>query len=179
LLHATRPPYRWIVKAPYHNFHLADLATQYPNTRFVMTHRDPAVALPSTCSTVATAQQAALPDHALDPAAVGSFLLEHLVDGIGRAMSARQNIGEDRFLDVTQRELEGNPLGTVERIYDFLGLELNGDIRAAMSDWAEANRRGARGEHRYRAEDYGLTRDQIRRVFAGYIDRFQLGPESG
>ena len=86
-----------------------------------MTHRDPHCAFPSTCSTVASARADA--GEPSDPAALGAFLLEHLVDGIGRAMGARSDIGEDRFLDVTQLDLEADPTGTAERIYQFLGLD--------------------------------------------------------
>jgi len=46
-----------------------------------------------------------------------------------------------------------------------------------MVTWAAANQRGARGEHVYRAETYGLTAGQIRDAFRSYIDRFDLAPE--
>jgi hypothetical protein len=179
LLHTGRPPPRWLVKAPYHNFHLDDLAAQYPDARFVMTHRDPVVAVASTCSTVATAQRAALPRRTLDPETLGSFLLDHLKDGLGRALAARDGIGEHRFLDITQRELEADPVGTAGRVYDWLGIRLDGATATAMSAWAVANARGARGEHKYGAARYGLTDDEIRAQFADYIERFGLAPEGG
>jgi Sulfotransferase family len=177
LLHANRPPRRWLVKAPYHNFHLDDLAAQYPGARFIMAHRDPAAAVPSACSTVATAQRQALPGAPPDPMALGAFLLEHLVEGIGRAMSARAVIGEDRFLDVYQEEVESDAVKTAERIYGFLGLDLDPAARTAMAAWAEANRRGSRGQHTYAAEDYGLTRQQIRAAFREYTERYGVAPE--
>ncbi len=177
LLHTGRPPHRWIVKAPYHNFHLDDLAAQYPQARFVMAHRDPAASFPSACSTIATAQRNALPQQPPDPVALGSFLLEHLVAGIGRAMADRAAIGEHRFIDVTQQQLEADAVGTAARIYDFLGLELTSSSRTAMGKWAAANARGARGPHRYTAEKYGLTKDQIRTAFGDYIERFDVAPE--
>jgi Sulfotransferase family len=176
LLHASRPPRRWLVKAPYHNFHLDDLAAQYPGARFIMAHRDPAAALPSACSTVATAQRNALPEQPPDPAALGAFLLEHLVDGIGRASAARAAIGEDRFLDVSQHELESDAVKTADRIYRFLGLDLDPATRLTMDAWAAANRRGARGRHHYAPEDYGLTKEQIRRAFGEYIERYKVAP---
>jgi hypothetical protein len=177
MLHADRPPERWLVKAPYHNFHLDDLAAQYPDARFVMTHRDPAAAVASACSTVATAQRNALPDYTLAPEDLGRFLLEHLVDGLEQALTARTAIGEPRFLDVTQAELEADPVGTAGRVYDWLGLPLDRPTGTAMAEWAAANARGARGEHRYRAEQYGLTDDRIRAKFKDYVDRFDLPPE--
>jgi Sulfotransferase family len=177
LLHTGRPPYRWLVKAPYHNFHLDEVAAQYPEARFVMAHRDPAISFPSACSTVATAQRNALPENPPDSVVLGSFLLEHLVAGIGRAMTDRTAIGEHRFVDVTQRQLDADPVGTAERIYDFLGLELDGSIRSSMAQWSAANRPGARGRHRYSAEEYGLTKSEIRTAFKDYIERFDVAPE--
>jgi hypothetical protein len=173
MLHADRPPHRWLVKAPYHNFHLAELAEQYPSALFVMTHRDPALAFPSACSTVANAQRLMLPERSLDPADLGAFLLEHLVDGIDRAMEARARIGEHRFLDVTQRELEDDASATAARVYEFLGLELDADTSRAMDEWAAANRRGSRGEHRYAAQEYGLTDERIRDAFSTYLKWFE------
>ncbi len=178
LLHTGHPPYRWVVKAPYHNFHLGDMAAQFPEARFIMTHRDPAVSFPSACSTVFTAQRNALPDQPPDQVALGAFLLEHLVAGVDRAMEDRTAIGEDRFLDVSQGQLEADAVGTAERIYDFLGFELDDSTRAVMGGWAVNNRRGARGEHRYTAEEYGITKEEIRTAFGDYIERFDVALEN-
>jgi hypothetical protein len=41
-----------------------------------------------------------------------------------------------------------------------------------MTTFAAENRRGARGEHRYTAEEFGYTTDGIRDAFADYLDRF-------
>jgi hypothetical protein len=177
LLHTGRPPYTWVVKVPYHNFHLDELAAHYPDARFVMAHRDPAVSFPSACSTVATAQRNALPQHPPDPVALGSFLLEHLVEGIGRAMADRDAIGEHRFLDVTQRQLDADAIGTAQRIYGFLGLEMDNFTRTAMVEWSAANRPGARGQHHYSAEEYGLTKRGIRSAFKDYMERFDVAQE--
>jgi len=178
LLHVRRGPRRWLVKAPYHNFHIDDLAAQYPNARFVMTHRDPALAFPSTCSVVATTRRGMLPGEPFDPVALGAFLLEHLVDGAGRAMAARAAIGEDRFLDVHQLELQDDAVGTAERVYDFLGIPLDDTLRATMEEWAVANARGSRGEHAYSPEEYGLTADEIRSAFSAYMQRYDVQPEA-
>ncbi len=176
LLHTGRPPRRWLVKAPYHNFHLDDLAAQYPDARFLMTHRDPALAVASTCSTVATAQRNALPQHTLDPEALGSFLLEHLRCGLDRALAAREAIGEHRFLDIAQHEMEADAVATARRVYEWMGMPLDDSTRAAIADWAVANAPGARGEHSYRPEQYGLTDDRIRTAFKEYMERFGLVP---
>jgi hypothetical protein len=60
----------------------------------------------------------------------------------------------------------------VQRIYDELGMEFSRGVRPSMEAWLERNRRGAHGEHRYTAEEFGLTDDQIRDAFAPYLQWF-------
>jgi hypothetical protein len=81
-------------------------------------------------------------------------------------------IGEDRFVDVGQPELQADAVGVAERVYDFAGLELDDSVRGAMGEWSAGNRAGSRGAHRYSAEEFGLTDDEIREVFGDYLDRF-------
>jgi hypothetical protein len=52
------------------------------------------------------------------------------------------------------------------------GLELTDSVRGAMQTWSAQNAAGSRGEHRYSAEEFGITADEIRDVFADYFDRF-------
>jgi Sulfotransferase family len=172
LLHAHRPPYRWLLKAPAYCFHLQEIAGQYPDARFLMTHRDPVIAFASACSVVREAQQMMVPSHRRDPAELGASLLEHLVEAMRRAMAARDALGEDRFLDVYQEDVEARPLATVNRIYGFLGLRLTDEVRLAMECWTVENRRGSRGEHRYSAEEFGCDQETVRLAFHDYLERF-------
>jgi hypothetical protein len=139
--------------------------------RFVMTHRDPAKVIPSACSVIAEHTRMRLPEWKPDPE-FGRRTLDQLLEGVQRAMAARPVIGEERFVDIGQPELNADPLGVAERIYDFAGLDLTPDVRAAMAQWSEQNRAGARGEHQYTAEEFGLTDEEIRAAFADYLDRF-------
>ena len=168
LLHAHRPPRRWLLKFPNYLFQLPDVVAQYPDARFVMTHRDPEAVIPSTCSVVAGPKER-VPSWSPDPAAFGHEMLEHFTAAMQRAMADRTALGEDRFLDVGQYELEHDAVATAERICDFAGIDFAGDVRTAMTDWAAGNRRGSRGEHRYSAAEFGLTSEEIREAFADYL----------
>jgi hypothetical protein len=172
MLHSRRPPTQWLLKYPAYLFQLRDVVARYPTARFVMTHRDPVAALPSTCSTILDSRQKRLPDLSTDRVWFGRQMLEHWTDGMRRALDARAVLGEQRFVDVGQHEVEIDPVGTAQRVYDFAGLRLPDDVRDAMARWAAENRRGARGEHRYRASDFGLADDEIRSAFGEYLDRF-------
>jgi hypothetical protein len=81
-------------------------------------------------------------------------------------------IGESRFVDVGQPELAANPIGVAERVYAVAGLELTGSVCDAMQTWSAQNAAGSRGEHRYSAEEFGVTEAEIRDVFADYFARF-------
>jgi Sulfotransferase family len=178
LLQSHRPPSRWLLKAPSYSFHLTQIVAQYPNARFVWTHRDPVISIPSACSVIKSSQESVVPSHRVDPAALGTFVLEHYIHGMGIAMKQRGTLGESRFVDVQQSEVDAHPIETVERIYDSLGLELDGSARTAMRVWSDDNRKGARGEHEYSPEQFGLTTQHIRAALRDYTERFDIVPDN-
>jgi hypothetical protein len=177
LLQSRRPPNRWLFKAPSHNFHLESIVSAYPDARFLITHRDPAEAIASTVSFV----------WSLNPRGSGSYgtkenfgrhLCEHFRIGMQKAIAARARIGEHRFFDIYHRDFVHDPLGTLDRIYNFLNLELRPHIREKMARWHMANKSGAHGTHRYTPEEYGLSVPQLRSDFGFYIRRFDVSLES-
>ncbi|MDT3445108.1 MULTISPECIES: sulfotransferase [unclassified Pseudofrankia] len=175
LLQSRRPPNLWLFKAPHHKFHLEPLAAAYPDARFVMTHRDPAKVVPSYASIVSAILPP--PTGERDHRRLGREISEHLRVGMENAIASRARLGEDRFFDVHHRELVRDPIGTVYRVYDFLGLDLRPEVERAMADWHEANRSGAHGVHRYTAEQFGLDEEQIRADYEFYIRRFGIEVE--
>lgn len=175
LLGSTCPPQLWLFKAPHHKFHLEALAEAYPDMRFVMTHRDPAKVVPSYTSLVSTIFPPAAGER--DLCALGREVCDHLREGMERAIVERARIGEDRFLDVHHRELVADPRGTVRRVYDWLGLELKPDVAQAIFVWQDANAVGAKGTHRYTAEQFGLSADEIRSDYDFYIRHFEVTVE--
>lgn len=174
LLQSRRPPDTWLFKAPAHNFHLDAVFSAYPDMRMIVTHRDPAKAIPSAISLLIALLPAG---QAILPEAFGRLHAEHLRVGTERAMAARARIGDARFLDVHHKQFVADPFGTVRRVYDFLDKELRPDVLARMKDWHTKNRSGAHGTHRYTAEQFGLSAAQIRSNFAHYIDRYGIDPE--
>jgi hypothetical protein len=175
LLGSQRPPNLWLFKAPHHKFHLEALTTAYPDIRFVMTHRDPGKVVPSYASIVLSVTPPA--ENERDLAALGQEICEHLRIGMEHAIEERARIGEDRFLDVNHRDLVADPKGTIQRIYEWLDLDLTIEVEQTILDWQAANRMGAQGTHRHTAEQYGLTTNQIRSDYDFYIRRFDVAVE--
>jgi hypothetical protein len=175
LLGSRRPPDLWLFKAPHHNFHLEALLAAYPDARFVMTHRDPAKAVPSWASIVSAIFPAARGERDLHT--VGREVSAHLRVGVENAIAARARLGDERFLDVHHRDLLADPMRTVRRVYEFLALELLPPTEQAMLEWQQANRSGAHGAHRYSAEQFGLSAAQLRDEYDFYIHRFDIAIE--
>jgi len=174
LLASQRPPHRWLFKAPHHKFHLEAVVAAYPDARFVMTHRDPAKSVPSYASLVSSIFPAAAAPGGHDLTRLGPEVSNHLREGMDNAMAARARLGEDRFLDVHHDDLNADPLGTVARVYDFLGLTLDPDVEKTIDAWQRANRTGAKGAHSYTPERFGLRAAQIRDEYDSYIRRFDV-----
>jgi hypothetical protein len=172
MLQSHRPPYRWLLKSPDYMYYLPPLAGYYPDAKFVVTHRDPTKVIPSACSVIAEHTRMRLPGFDPDPTEFGREVLEHLLEAAMRGMAARSEIGEERFVDVGQPELRNDPLGVAERIYDFAGIDLTDAVREEMVAWSRSADNAPRGEHRYSAEEFGLTDDDIRKSFSAYLDRY-------
>ncbi len=174
LLASHRPPHRWLYKAPHHKFHLDAVVAAYPDARFVMTHRDPAKSVPSYASLVSSIFPTAASPAGHDLTRLGPEVSNHLREGMEHAIEARARIGEDRFLDVHHEDLNADPMGTVARVHEFLGLELDAASERVIDEWQRENRTGARGSHRYTPEQFGLSADRIRDEYDFYIRRFDV-----
>jgi len=173
LLHSHRPPHHWLLKYPSYAYQLDDLLGQWPDAKFIWTHRDPAKLVPSTCSVSVDGYRRRIPDWEPDDWSVfGHQQLERFAEAARRGVESRARIGDDRFIDITQQEMEADAVKVAERIYDFAGLTLTDEMRTTIAAWAEENKRGARGAHTYTAEQYGLTTDEIREAFRPYLDAY-------
>jgi hypothetical protein len=172
LLGSRRPPNSWLLKQPLHLFALEAFARRYPQAKFVMTHRDPAKALPSVCSLM-TWSYSSVTD-GIDPIAHGRFQLGFWAEGMRRALVARDRLGPERFVDVHHSDLVTDPMGQIERIYAFLGRQPDSAARETIAQYISSHASDGGGRHRYVAADYGLDGEQIRDVFSDYIQCFDL-----
>lgn len=174
LLQSRRPPRLWLIKAPVHLFQLDAFAAEYPNAKFVWTHRDPAKVIPSVSSLQHRLYSERCVTGKLDKRLAGPRALSFWTKGMERALAARDRIGDDRFIDVWNDDVVAKPIETFRALYEKLGFAFTDDLRAALKDYSTRHARGAHGKHHYSAEEYGLGRDMIRSSFRDYIERFGL-----
>ena len=161
---------RWVLKSPGHIAHLDSLLRALPGARVVHCHRDPAQAVPSYASLILAARRPNTDE--LSPPRVGEQALQRCVSALTRALRVRDAAREDRFFDVSFEALVADPIRTVSRLYEWLGLALDPPAQASMRRWLAGHPRDLHGVHRYEPRDFGLSAGRVRDALAGYVDAF-------
>ncbi|HVM53584.1 MAG TPA: sulfotransferase [Acidimicrobiales bacterium] len=172
LLDAQRPADRWLMKSPAHLRNLDCLVGEFPDVRFVWTHRDPMAAIASLCSLFATAMAPIAP---VDPLAIGAAATVGCCIQLERALEIRDQLGDDRFVDVSYDGLVAQPSQVAERVATELGLDLTAATVAAFDRYVADHPQHKHGAHRYDAADFGLDEVEIRDRLSPYLDRFMVG----
>ena len=118
------PPRLWHLKTPVHMFVArARSRSAYPDARFLWTHRDPAEVLGSVCSLIAYTRSWVSDRD--DSAEIGEQQVELWSEALMRAVAFREQVGEERFADISWGELQSDPVPVLGRAYEKLGLEFS------------------------------------------------------
>ena len=161
----------WILKTPQHMLDLPALLKVFPDARLIFTHRDPRNVVGSAAS-LAWNQTIIYSDHA-DPTAIGREWLRKTALMADRMMAARKSVPSDRIIDVSYAAMDRDWRGTMARVYDFLGLEMDSAM-PGMQRYIDRSRSLKRRPHRYRLEQFGLTEGQVLESMQNYIQRFDV-----
>ena len=160
----------WLLKAPEHMIAPEALLEVFPDARVIITHRDPVQVLPSICSMHYTIQKLAI--EAPDRMLIGRSNLDRWAAALQRLTTLRERIGDQRFIDVSYRDLLRDPVGEARKTLSALGLSLDAEGEAAVNAWLAENARDQRASHVYTAADFGLDADEMAAAFANYSRRF-------
>ncbi|MFL6062006.1 MAG: sulfotransferase family protein [Marmoricola sp.] len=164
---------RWVLKTPAHLGYLDTLRARFPDLHLVHLHRDPLETIPSGASLNATLH-AMHSDH-VDLHRVGVEWIERMGWTNDRALETRARwdaSGAAPVTDLAFTDVVQQPVESIARVHDAIGLDLIAEAEVSMRDWlARRPRETARPD--YRAETYGLTEAQIRERFTEYERRFR------
>jgi hypothetical protein len=161
---------RWQLKSPQHAIVLDTVIAHYPDARFIVTHRDPA-----TCVASVANMGRAFSDTFSEPregAEFGTLWTDVLFAMADGAIDFRRKHGDDRFIDVSYRDLTQYPVETVQRIYDALGEPLSAEAERAMRDHTSVAVQNRFGKHEYSWDSLGLTREALDERFSDYRARY-------
>ncbi len=163
---------RWTLKNPWHPLFLDALYETYPDSRLVMTHRDPADVVGSICSLIKYVRQIYSDD--VDLEGIGCSFIDTFEVMIARTDAFKAKHGEDAIFDIQYADTVSDPLGTVRSIYDHFDEPLTPEAEAAMNKYMDDNPKGKHGKHAYSLEEYGLNRSAIHDRFQDYIERYGI-----
>jgi hypothetical protein len=159
----------WILKSPTHLPTLRELHRQYPESVLVMTHRHPLTSVASMFKLVELGTQNNA--RSVDRGKIRDFWLNILRLNMQRFLEFR-DAGDATWVDVPYPELVKQSMGSVERIYEVVGVGLDAQTAAFLERWEHDNPPHKQGDFSYQLEDYGMTERDVEREFAPYIDRF-------
>jgi hypothetical protein len=165
---------RWIVKSGAHLWALPALMGEYPDARYLQTHRDPVKVIGSLSSLFATVRSTFSDDVTI--AQVASDWADGILDALERSVDARESgaIPADRVIDVQFDAYMADPFGTLHAIYEWLDVELTPDAERRMRAFLAENAREKHGRHRYTFADTGLDEDALRERARRYTDYFDV-----
>lgn len=159
----------WLLKTPHHLHFLDCLLNTFPDANIISTHRDPVDTIPSISSfnynlwiTQADNVNASL---------VGEQWAGIFDRGLRHAMQVREH-HIPQFIDLSFKELLAQPVASSERIYDFIGMEINREARDAMQKHRDENQRELRPAHNYSLSDFGFSEAGIKQQFKEYREAF-------
>jgi len=172
LLQWRRPPNRWRLRSPAHMAGIDALDRVYPDAQFVMTHRDVASVIPSVASLLTAISS--LVTEQPDQLYFGEYCASLWEVSLQRTIAFRDAGREARFHDLSFVEVQADPIGSVRKLYASLGEELTPETERLMTTWWADNPRDKHGSHVYRAEDFGLSIDELQTRFSFYNERFDI-----
>jgi len=171
------PGKRWALKSPQHLWHLEQVHREYPDARFVQTHRDPVRVLVSISSLTATLRRLSS-DH-VELQEVARYYAKALAQAYDHTIDYRETgvLPREQVVDLHFRDFVRDQVGTVRRAYEHFGLELSAGAASAMQGFLDDNPADKHGRHFYQFLDTGLDEDEVRAGFERYQRYFDIEVE--
>jgi len=111
---------------------------------------------------------------AVDLEAMGRNAMDQMKVHVERPLRTRERIGDDRFFHMHYSDMMRDPMDVMRRLYDWAGDPLREEVESRMQAWLSAHPQDRFGMNTYSLDQYGLTVDALRPVFAEYLDTFDI-----
>jgi len=172
LLNWLRPGRKWVLKWPYHLWHLEALFKTFPDATVIQLHRNPSQSVPSVCS-LALAARAPFCE-SIDAAALGEFWLNYCEAGLKRGLAARQKVNANQIIDIRYPDLKADPLSIIDQIQNVVRMDGFDTWTETLKTNLNKSENKRRQPHHYTRAQFGLEAAQIRERFSGYIEDYDL-----
>lgn len=163
---------RWILKSPHHLPFLPVIDEVFDDTRFIITHRDPASSNLSNATMMSYLHRECYFHPDTKAALQNSYdMIDNMLTGLVRDID---KLDPRRVHHVYFHRYMADNMGTLRDIYNSADLEWSDTAEQAMNTYVADHPRGRHGgQLGYRPEqDFGVTRAQIRSRYGDYFDKF-------
>jgi hypothetical protein len=174
----SKAPGTWSLKMPSHSVHIEALLKVFPDARLIWAHRDPYKATGSLCNLWRLPQSLVMNTELLDQADMGRAATWQMRYHVDRPLRARDRIGDDRFFHMYYHEMMRDPMDVMRRIYEWADEPLTPETEARMRNWLAEHPQDLFALNTYSLDQYGLTVEQLKPVFAEYLDTFDIELEA-
>lgn len=167
---------RWVLKNPQHMLDLDTLLTVFPDATLIFIHRDPQKTVASVMSLMWTyaVQHTDAPCRAW----IRDIWLDFCEQSARRCIAARGRWSAVRQIDVHYAEMNQDWRGVMANIYAQSGLDWTSDVERAMAAWlARSAEESRQGQHRYAAEDFGVSYAMIEASMACLREHYSVAYE--
>ena len=170
LLHQDGRSRRWVLKSPQHLEQFVPIMKVFPDATFIVTHRDP-VDVSVSMATMMTYTMRMSVDQ-VDVPTVAGYWIDRIDEMLSACLRDHDKLPPERTIDVRFDEFMADDLAMVARVWDTADYHPSAESRSAVAEYLAGHTRGRLGTVDYRAEDLGLDKDELRRRFAPYVERF-------
>ncbi|WP_445161650.1 sulfotransferase family protein [Mycobacterium sp. Dal123C01] len=174
----SKAPGTWSLKMPSHSVHIDALLKVFPDARLIWAHRDPYKATGSLCNLWRLPQSLVMNTELLDQTDMGRAATWQMRYHVDRPLRARDRIGDDRFFHMYYHEMMRDPMDVMRRIYEWADEPLTAETEARMRNWLTEHPQDLFALNTYSLDQYGLTVEQLKPVFAEYLDTFDIELEA-
>tara|TARA_B110000211_G_scaffold235027_1_gene308664 strand:- start:17475 stop:18638 length:1164 start_codon:yes stop_codon:yes gene_type:complete len=165
-------PKPYVLKTPGHLGNEDQLKRIFPQgINLVFSHRDPKAILASLCHLTGSSRKLYYHTDTSNEA-LGQLLLNWFSDALMQHMSWRDRNPDIKVLDMAFKDITADSVGTLVKIHEFLGKNLDQEGIEKIEQWDRKNPRHKHGKPEFTLEDYGLSPEVVDRRFAPYMERF-------
>lgn len=161
---------RWVLKSPQHLEQFIPILNVFPDATFIVTHRDPVDVAVSMATMMTYTMRMSVDE--VDVKTVAEYWITRIDELLSACLRDHDRLPADRTIDVRFDEFMADDLAMVQRVWDVAGYRPSPESREAVAAYLAGHRRGRLGRVEYHAEDLGLNKDDLRRRFAPYVERF-------
>lgn len=175
--------FTWMLKCPFHLPYLKELFEAFPGATVVWTHRDPAECIASACSLYETIMHMSMEEDSVNAKSIGAAVLKYSKLSLDKAHETLASLGDRvKVVHVRYTDTVKDPKKLCQEVYGKANLPFTETYEKKLDEYLKKNaeeRAKIRAKksgvlHDYKAEDFGLTTEQIHEEFKDYIARYNL-----